>query len=82
MLCPVSCPPCVSHKALNSVFDVFAEPETNAASRGAGLLAALESAAPRLEACLSRGRLDSDSAEKIAEAGENLMRFLEYKAEQ
>ena len=59
-----------------------AEPESNAAANGAGLMAALEAAAPRLEACVARGLLESDAGEKIAEAGENLMRFLEYKAGQ
>ena len=45
-------------------------------------MAALEAAAPLLETCVARGLLETDASEKIAEAGENLVRFLEYKAEQ
>jgi hypothetical protein len=69
---------------LNSVFDVFAEPEVNGVVRALDMVTRLAAFVPELKTRLRDGRrsMPRDMHGRLDEAKLNLARFLKYKREQ
>ncbi len=71
-------------EALNSIFDVFAEPEVNEAVVAIDLVPRLAAFVPTLKARVRDGRrsMPRDMHGRLDEAKLNLTRFLKYKRQQ
>eukprot|EP01117_Protostelium_nocturnum_P015046 TRINITY_DN5793_c0_g1_i1.p1 TRINITY_DN5793_c0_g1~~TRINITY_DN5793_c0_g1_i1.p1 ORF type:complete len:659 (+),score=250.18 TRINITY_DN5793_c0_g1_i1:107-2083(+) len=71
-------------EALNTVFDVFAEPESNAAFTSTDMLQKLKKTSTILNQKLKNPpkNADEEALEKLEEAEFNLKNFLKYKADQ
>ena len=76
--------PWVLAEALNAVFDLFAEPESNEVVVALGLMPKLEALVPKIKAALKtrRAEMGPDTVGRLKEAKLNLTRFIEYKRPQ
>eukprot|EP00038_Savillea_parva_P008315 m.176157 g.176157 ORF g.176157 m.176157 type:complete len:615 (+) comp14119_c0_seq1:252-2096(+) len=82
MLLGVEQSPWLLAEALNSIFDVFAEPEANEVVRDVQMMEALQDTLPALQDAMRSGNFEAETEEKVGEVLENLSNFIAYKAEQ